>query len=459
MSSRRSSAGKLDPSETDKTIRVSSLPFLTLPDPLVTGEGALDPLGLAIIAERLAEEMLPGLRARMSRLRFVTAIAVSAAVCEELKDRYASDGVTTPYLAFEWLLVEAFVRQCDYTAALGTPGIQKARDARSRNDAMCARTYLKTPTVFGFHGVYKPLAQQLDIVDDELRLADRGYELLKVWQSEQGLHGFLESTNGGGPGASAKQMLRAAVVDSLSANCVQRSGSWQGWQLLAAHLAPTKVGAEEARLLHYLLADPDGGSRGEVCDLLFDAKQRQGLSEEEVTHSLLMPRAKGDLKARLKTIITYEKVGTALEAAFDWIRYLSTRSVGKPVTRALFAQNAHVTQIAKHLASSVQSAESALAISPIPTQQLFAQLAESFCGVRDAETLFEAILERHRCVQANKPPEGGKRSWFERSPEGATFVRPPYRTHEQPSTKRGWNRPYRIGAMISFVNDLEVAKS
>jgi hypothetical protein len=32
---------------------MASLPFLTLPDPLATGEGALDPLGLAMIAERL----------------------------------------------------------------------------------------------------------------------------------------------------------------------------------------------------------------------------------------------------------------------------------------------------------------------------------------------------------------------------------------------------------------------
>lgn len=397
----------MDQNDTNKTIRVDSLPFLTLPDPLVTGEGALDPLGLAMIAERLAEEMLPGLRARMSRLRFVTAIAVSTAVCEGLQDRYASDGVTTPHLVFEWLLVEAFVRACDYSAALGTPGIQKARDVRSRNDAMCARTYLKTPTVFGFHGVYKPLARHLDIIDDELRLADRGYELLKVWQSEQGLHGFIESTNGGGPGYSVKQMLRAAVADSLSANCVQRSDSWQGWQLLANHLAPTRMASEEAELVRHLLADPDGASRGEVCDLLFAAKERQGLSEEQVTHSLLMPRAKGELKARLQTIVAYEKVGTALEEAFDWIRYLSTHSVGKPITRALFAQNVRVTQIAKNLAASIQGAESALAVSPLPIQQLFARLVESFAGVRDAETLFEAVLDRHRCVQANKPPEGG----------------------------------------------------
>ena len=62
-----------------------ALPFLSLPDPVVSGEGALDPLGLAAIGDQLAEWILPGLRARMNRPRFLTAIAVSAVVCEGLE--------------------------------------------------------------------------------------------------------------------------------------------------------------------------------------------------------------------------------------------------------------------------------------------------------------------------------------------------------------------------------------
>jgi hypothetical protein len=34
----------------------ASLPFLTLPDPLVTGEGALDPLGLAVVGDHVEPE-------------------------------------------------------------------------------------------------------------------------------------------------------------------------------------------------------------------------------------------------------------------------------------------------------------------------------------------------------------------------------------------------------------------
>jgi hypothetical protein len=63
------------------------LPFLTAPDPLQSGEGALDPLGFAPIADRLADWILPGMTARMSRPRFLTAIAVAAVVHEGWKKR------------------------------------------------------------------------------------------------------------------------------------------------------------------------------------------------------------------------------------------------------------------------------------------------------------------------------------------------------------------------------------
>jgi hypothetical protein len=434
----------------------ASLPFLTLPDPLVTGEGALDPLGLAMVGEHLADQVLPGLRARMSRPRFVTAIAVSAAVCDGLEERFAADGITPAYLVFEWLVVEAFVRESEPEATLRTPGIQKARDVRQSADAMCARTYLKTPTVFGFHGVYKPLARHLGVVDDELRLAEKGYELLKAWQTEQGLEGFLDSASGSGPGRSARQTLRDALGDGLAASCTKRSGGWQGWRILAQHLAPASTGRHEAAFIHRLLADQEAEARGEVFKLLSDARDTEELGEDEVAHSLLLPKASADLKARLKAIAAYEKTCAVLEEAFEWICYLSTHSVGRPITAATFVQESRTRQLAKNLPTAIAAAEEALGVASLGVQQLFAALAEAFGGVRDAETLFEAILARHERVQKDKPPEG-KRSWFERAPDGATFVRPPYRIHDRPASERGWNRPYRIGTVLSFLDDLKAA--
>jgi hypothetical protein len=71
-----------------------NLPILTLPDHKISGEGVLDPLGVATISDRLAEQVLPGLRARMARPRFLTVMAVCAAACDRIEDQFARDGTT-----------------------------------------------------------------------------------------------------------------------------------------------------------------------------------------------------------------------------------------------------------------------------------------------------------------------------------------------------------------------------
>src|SRR5258708_1831348 len=88
-----------------------TLPALSEYDPGTTGEGSLDPMGLAAISDALANRLVPGLRARMQRFRFVTAMAVGALACEALADEIAVDGVSTPSICFEWVVIESFVRR------------------------------------------------------------------------------------------------------------------------------------------------------------------------------------------------------------------------------------------------------------------------------------------------------------------------------------------------------------
>ncbi len=427
----------------------AALPFLTLPDPLVTGEGALDPLGLAMISDRLADQILPGLRARMSRPRFLTAMAVSAAVCE---DQLSADGITPAYLVFEWLVVEAFVREGNREETRGTPGTLKAQEVCDSGDSLSHRTYLKTPSVFGFHGVYKPLARDLGIVDDDLRLAEKGYELLKIWQTEQRLEGFLQSTLVTGQGRAFRQILRSAVEDGLAAGHTKRSSTWQGWSLLAKHLSPASVGAKEAACLARLLEDPASEPRGEVFRLLRSVSEFGDASEAQLANEFVLGKCGQDLSKRTKAIVAYESVCAILEEAFDWIRFLSTRSRERPIDARVFAAEAR-TELACELATRLGAAEQSLAVSPLAVQQLFAQLAKAFAGVRDLTDVFETILARHDAVQKAKPPEG-KRSWFERSLDGATFVRVPYRLADRPNSEHVWRRPYRIQSVLSFLRDL-----
>ncbi len=222
----------------------------------------------------------------MSRPRFLTAVAVCAAVCEGLEERLASDDITPAYLVFEWMVVEAFVRAGDRALTKGTPGTLKVQSARDDHDPICARTYLRVPSIFGFHGIYKPLARNLGIVDDELRLADNGYELLKIWEEEQGLDGFLGSSVTGGPGRSARQVLRDAVEDGLKKGTTARTGGWQGWTLLARHLSPGATAPREASFVLQLLLDSSAEPRGELFRLL-SSKATADTPESEIARSLL----------------------------------------------------------------------------------------------------------------------------------------------------------------------------
>src|SRR5688572_7288298 len=97
-------------------------PFLTSYDPPGISEGTLDPLGLYMIADHLAVQLVPAVRERMQRIRFLTAMSVGALVTEGVEsDPEHRDAF--PYLVWEWLVVEAAVRSFGNESSVwGVPG-------------------------------------------------------------------------------------------------------------------------------------------------------------------------------------------------------------------------------------------------------------------------------------------------------------------------------------------------
>lgn len=438
---------------------VFTLPFLTLPDPVVSGEGALDPLGLSAISDHLAEWILPGLRARMSRPRFLTAIAVAAIVCEGLEENYAADAVTPAHLVFEWLVVEGFAREGREGEVRGTPGILKAREALRAGMKMSAKNYLKVPSVFGFHGVYKRLATNLRIVDEDYSLGDNGYALVKIWQQEQQLEGFVDTALLRQPVLNLKRLLRSAVEESISYGHVARSGGWQGWRFFANHLAPARIGEREAHRIHQLLLDPAGDQREEVFRL-FDLPDNFHLRDEESEATIakhLLPQASQELAHRLRAIAAFEEACAGIEDAFDWLRYLSTRTRTRALSRAEYASVPEVIQVASELAQRLQSVERLMGAAPQQAQDRFTELSNFFDHVRNADELFEAVLGRHSFTQKKKPPEG-KREWFEHAANGGVYVRSDYKLDQAPAPRDWWPRPYRLLAVRNFCNDLSAAR-
>ncbi len=162
----------------------SVFPFFTTFDPVGTSEGTLDPMGLYQTADQLAVRLVPAVRERMQRIRFLTAIAVGTRVIEELKGDPARLD-SSPFLVWEWFVVEAFVRSAAAVPlAQGVAGVQVVRRALDNYKHVDAATYLKTPRVFGFHGIYKRLAVHLGITDVHLDLREQGSALVEAWMDD-----------------------------------------------------------------------------------------------------------------------------------------------------------------------------------------------------------------------------------------------------------------------------------
>jgi hypothetical protein len=86
--------------------RMSSLlPFLTTYDPPGANEGSIDPLGLYQIADQLGIKLVPAMRERMQRIRFLTAMTAGSLVTDGLEHN-TQERDASPYIVWEWLVVE-----------------------------------------------------------------------------------------------------------------------------------------------------------------------------------------------------------------------------------------------------------------------------------------------------------------------------------------------------------------
>jgi len=267
-----------------------SLPFLTDRDPDDAREGSLDPMGLAPIADQVAEIIAPSVTARMSRIRFLTAIAVCAAVTDSFEDLIAADA-TPPYIAFEWVVVEALARRrvLPQTATLAVPGIGKARAllTLSPKRHMNASGYLKGPRVFGFNGVYKRLARPLEIVNSELTLLERGDQLVRIWEREVGLEGFSDKRPGTTGGRFAQTLAREVRAALLTGHVAAPPRS-RLWGQLAAAFRLDGAGAKEREQLRLWMLDAAEPVRRELIERLDAERRRAGadLSEAGALRSI-----------------------------------------------------------------------------------------------------------------------------------------------------------------------------
>ena len=436
-------------------------PYLSVYDPEEASEGSIDPLSLMPVYERLAERILPFLTVRMARPRFLTAMSVGAHVCQPFGDALATDGKTSAELVFEWHVVEAFVRRrSDFAdgAFYGIPGVGKVARALRDDRSLSAATYLKTAKVFGFTGVYRRLAKGLLVLNDDLGLDEGGFDLLRAWEEDQDLEGFLEGRTGAG--AQLREELRHAVGEGMSKGYTNQSSDWRGWEAIKRHLHPGMIGPKESSRLRARLfsdqmpgcpGDPEAASmRREFLTLLEASGQLVERVDEAEYFRALMPKASENLRSRLEAIDAYEMLCRPLEDAFRFILHLSTRQGGKAIDRQDFSDELPPAAFLERIRKATDWARDVFVGTAFEAE--ISSLFDRYTSVDDTRNLFDILVNHHEATQRDKPPDG-KRPWVEKAAAGV-IVRTMYQEPAPPDGADVYLHDYRSHTASTFLQDL-----
>lgn len=432
-------------------------PYLSSYQTLENSLGSLDPIGMYSIADRLAMRLAPDLRERMKHPRYLTAMAVGSIICSDFsEEELATDELSAPWQVYEWYVVSALVKHFEKETPeqlIGLPGREKATKALHENIPLSAVRYLKSPSVFGFHGVYRTLAKGIQLMDDN-QCGEFGIRLIDVWEAEQGLNGFRLGLKGS-EGNNFRIKMRDAVHRGLKKGAVDRSWYWDFYPLLAGKLMPKSPGKKEAALLFNRLLESDTPSRSEVIKFITSTDGRDAFKEgsEKDFHTALLNSASDSTKELLLAIQAYEHVARLLYNAFyEMLHWMSSNQNKANIMQ--LASLSYVYKAYNDIKGAIVKVERFL--EPfIEESQLFNLNFRLFQGVSNPAELVVALIEHHTKVQKHKPPNG-KAAWiFELGADKYLLN----------STQSNWPKlndeyvhQYRTNSLKSFMNDLGKTK-
>ncbi|MBA8792926.1 hypothetical protein FHX74_000520 [Friedmanniella endophytica] len=422
----------------------TQLPRLSKYDPEVLGEGSLDPMGVAAIADRIADLLAPGLRARMSHPRFVTHSAIGAFAGMEHRGTVAVDHATTPDIAFEWITVEALVRRLKDGDLVGLPGSQKARRAMRANERLSLGRYLRGPRVFGFTGVYRPFSLDSGVLETDGSPGRSAEELVLAWEADQDMSGFLAEASGSA-GAQLRQEASKYIGASLQAGeCNFPQWGWMAQQF-ARTLTPGGAGRRERAVLSRLINSDRHEARHVIASLLSAEPPPREMPEHKIAGRLL-PKSHGRVRDLLTAAIAYERCTALLTNTFRrLLRHGVVQAQGvirnSPTEQLSFADRA--SQDLHGLVDEAVTRVGAI------DQRLGAEVETAlaaFRGGRRTPDFVQELLNRHSAVQAEK----GRRMWVEEVRDGFV-VRPLYRDQRVPDDDTTWIHPMRLRTITDFL--------
>ena len=429
-----------------------AFPFLTSYDPPGSSEGTLDPLGLYQIADQLAVQLVPAVRERMQRIRFLTAMAVGASVIEGMDDD-PSKRDASPYLVWEWLVVEALTREMgDNSSIWGVPGMLMAKRALEQHGYLDARSYLKNPRIFGFTGVYKRLAVQLGLVDVNLTPGPNSQALVNAWARDLELGGATEIRE-------TISRWSAAISSSLKEDPPRAKPGWRidGWAKLAVAFNPGTCKGREKRYLRDLLT-VEGDRRLGALPAIWRLQgefDEAGFREEPL-HDRLQELEPG-YRPLLDAIRAYEAFARCLQDAFDVLKAEASLLDAKGFSVPEIARDADFRKSVGDLHRRFAVTHHALgevANSGISLKNLFDERFGAFAEPMDAGSCAVRLCAHHEEIQRRKSAEG-KRPWFDRVGPDRIYIRHAYREPRQEIQPGSYVHGYRGTPIRRFYTDLQ----
>ena len=427
------------------------LPFLTSYDPPGTSEGSIDPLGLYRIADQLAVKLVPAVRERMQRIRFLTAMAVGALVTEGIEDD-PSLRDASPCLVWEWLIVESLTRKKGADPDIwGVPGtLVGSRAVNHQHGYLDARSYLKTPRIFGFNGVYKRLGIHLGLVDVHLGPGPNTEALVNAWARGRGFTGLKE----------ARPMISRwadAIRRSLAENPPRTKPGWgsQGWIKVAEAFVPGQAAARERKYLRRLLLSADGQSLG-ALPMIWELQTEfdDGFQEKSLHHRL--EEHAPAYRTLLEAIRSYEAFARALHDSFDILLAEGSRSDGQGFAVTRVAADVDFVRSVDNVQKRYEAAHHALGeiqVSSLSLQNLFDSRFRRFARPMDAGDVAHALCEHHQEIQRGKSADG-KRPWFDHVGPDRIYVRHAYRAERREIAPGEYVHGYRGEPIRQFHMDL-----
>jgi hypothetical protein len=424
------------------------LPSLTVFDPETSSEGTLDPLGLYLIADQLATRLVPAVRERMQRIRFLTAMAVGAIITEEFESSSDDDGCA-PWLVWEWLVVESLLRSPNVAPELrGVPGTLVTKRALNSHKYLDERSYLKTPRIFGFHGVYKRLAVHLGLVDVHMNPQSGTEELALAWARDQGWSSLQDANQ-------TLDKWRTGLRRSLEASPSRTLTYWNGndWEQLAQSMKPDGAGRHERKVLSRLLLTTDHRALGALPDIwnLQEVLDDESYCEEAVVLELKSRTPR--LAPLLDAISRYEAFCRKLSDGFNIIRSQAVRADMRGLNVAGVGSDVDFENATAKLSADFEAAYLSLQVIDPGLAIQFDERFKNFSDPMLASEISLALCEHHEAIQRGKS-ETGKRAWFDRLGEDRIYLRHQYRESiAEPSPGR-FVHGYRGRPIRSFYKDL-----